>query len=231
MAGKPQPPKGTGPGGRQLWRAVLAKYELEEHELTLLREAVRTVDQLDALAAVVSVQDVTVGQRVNPALVEQRQLRIALARLLGALRLPAGDEDDQSPGRRPQRRLGVRGIYGLDLGSVMKRRRRDDAVPPELLAFDGSQSKTNATWNAALDQFKAARASGRPTTGYRSTRCQISCAVTNRGTRTGFSPIRRYSPGSGPIPFVSGVIRKRRDSEAVAANPSKRNRNFEPRGG
>jgi hypothetical protein len=39
------------------------------------------------------------------------------------------------------------------------RRRRNDAVPPgELLAFDGSQYKTNATWNAALDEFIAARA-------------------------------------------------------------------------
>ena len=39
------------------------------------------------------------------------------------------------------------------------RRRRDDAVPPpELLAFDGSRYKTNATWHAALDQFIAARA-------------------------------------------------------------------------
>lgn len=40
----------------------------------------------------------------------------------------------------------------------MRRRRHDDAVPPELLAFDGGQYKTNATWNAALDQFIAARA-------------------------------------------------------------------------
>ena len=82
-----------------LWRDVLGKYELEEHELALLREACRTVDDLDTLAAVVATEGMTKGARVHPALVEARQLRIALA-LCGALRLPAGDEDDQAAGRR-----------------------------------------------------------------------------------------------------------------------------------
>ena len=61
MAGTPQKspsrppaaPKGARRNGRALWRDVLGKYELEQHELALLREAVRTVDDLDALAAVV----------------------------------------------------------------------------------------------------------------------------------------------------------------------------------
>lgn len=61
----------------------------------------------------VAAESVTLGQRVHPALVEARQLRIALARLIAALPLPAGDEDDQAAGRRPQRRVGVRGIYTL----------------------------------------------------------------------------------------------------------------------
>jgi hypothetical protein len=108
-----KPPKGTGNGGRKLWRAVLSKYQLEQHEVALLREAVRTVDDLDALAEVVAAEGVTLGSRVHPALVEARQLRISLARLVGALRLPAGDEDDQAAGRRPQRRGGARGVYSL----------------------------------------------------------------------------------------------------------------------
>ena len=50
MTGKsPKPPPGTGVNGGKLWRDVLDAYELEEHELALLREAVRTVDQLDDL--------------------------------------------------------------------------------------------------------------------------------------------------------------------------------------
>ncbi len=115
----PTPPKGTRTGGRRLWHDVLAKYQLEQHELALLREAVRTVDDLDALAAVLASEGVVTHgqQRVHPALVEARQLRIALARLIGALRLPAGDEDDQATGRRPQRRVGARGVYSLDGGA------------------------------------------------------------------------------------------------------------------
>jgi hypothetical protein len=39
----PSPPKGTGRGGRELWRDVLGTYELQQHELALLLETVRTV--------------------------------------------------------------------------------------------------------------------------------------------------------------------------------------------
>ncbi len=46
-------PAGAGPAGRKLWRAVVVEYELQEHELLLLREAVRTADLLDELEATV----------------------------------------------------------------------------------------------------------------------------------------------------------------------------------
>ena len=113
----PSPPRGTGKAGAALWRAVLAEYELEQHELLLLREAVRTVDVLDELTERVA-QDGPVlvssqGDRAHPALVEARQQRITLARLLAALRLPAGEEGEQGTDRRPQRRVGVRGVYGV----------------------------------------------------------------------------------------------------------------------
>ena len=107
------PPQGTGPNGRALWTDVLGKYDLEEHELALLREACRTVDDPDALSAVSARGGLTLDAKVHPAVVEARQLRIALARLIGALRLPAGDEDDQASGRRPQRRVGARGVYAI----------------------------------------------------------------------------------------------------------------------
>jgi len=113
---KPTPPKGSGPAGRRLWRAVVDEWDFEEWELALLREAVRTVDTLDQLAAIVSEAGLLVqghdGPRVHPALVEQRQLKIALARILAALRLPDGEEGDESSGRR-QRRAGARGVYKL----------------------------------------------------------------------------------------------------------------------
>jgi hypothetical protein len=91
----PSAPKGTGPGGRKLWNDLVGKYEFETHEMVLLQGAARTKDDLDALDAVVKKEGVTVGARVHPALVEARQLRIALARLVAALRIPA-DEDDQA---------------------------------------------------------------------------------------------------------------------------------------
>jgi hypothetical protein len=113
----PPAPPGTKAAGRRLWRSILAVYELEEHEAALLREMVRTVDQLDELAAIVERDGLVVRgpgltDRVHPAAIEARQLRIALARLAAALRLPAGEESIAGM-RRPQRRVGVRGPYQL----------------------------------------------------------------------------------------------------------------------
>ncbi|WP_336208223.1 hypothetical protein [Nonomuraea sp. LPB2021202275-12-8] len=114
-----EPPAGTRESGRRLWASVLAEYDLEEHELALLREMVRTVDLLDELDEAVHADGLMVTgpglqQRVHPAAVEARQQKIALARLAAALRLPAGEEDDAQKGaRRPQRRVGVRGVYGI----------------------------------------------------------------------------------------------------------------------
>ncbi len=109
----PKTPRGAGKAGAALWRAVTAEYELEQHELLLLREAARTADVLDELAARVAAEGAVVdspqGTKAHPALVEARQQRIALARILAALRLPAGEESEEAD-RRPQRRSGVRGV-------------------------------------------------------------------------------------------------------------------------
>jgi hypothetical protein len=93
---------------------VQDRYELEQHETTLLTEMCRTADRLEALAVVVRAEGVIEDGtgRAHPAAVESRQLGIAFARLSAALRLPAGDEGDQQAGaRRPQRRSGARGVY------------------------------------------------------------------------------------------------------------------------
>lgn len=110
-------PVGTRPAGRRLWSSVVDDYELDEHELVILREAVRTVDLLTDLDAAVRVEGAIVdspqGRKANPAAVEARQQRIALARLLAALRLPSGEAGDRQAGARPQRRVGVRRAYGI----------------------------------------------------------------------------------------------------------------------
>jgi hypothetical protein len=115
---RPKVPTGTRAAGRALWDAVLGPYDLEQHELALLIEAVRTVDLLDALDATIRrdgvLHDSPQGLRAHPAVVEVRQQRIALARLLAALRLPAGAEgDEQASARQPQRRGAPRGIYSI----------------------------------------------------------------------------------------------------------------------
>ncbi len=113
----PNAPSGTGPAGKRLWSSVVTDYELEEHELALLREAVRTVTVLATLDAAVRrdgpLLDSPQGVKAHPAAVEARQQRIALARLLAALRLPAGSEGDVQASARPQRRTGARGVYQI----------------------------------------------------------------------------------------------------------------------
>lgn len=116
-----KPPTGLRAAGRRLWDSVVGPYDLDEHELALLVEAVRTVDLLADLDAAVRRDGALVespqGQRAHPAAVEARQQRIALARLLASLRLPAGEAGDHQASARPQRRVGVRGTYGIR-GSV-----------------------------------------------------------------------------------------------------------------
>jgi hypothetical protein len=112
----PAAPKGTAAAGRGVWSAVLEDWELEPHELALLTEITRTVDMLDQLAGIVATDgpiiESNTGPRAHPALVEARQLRITLARLYAALRLPDGEQGHEGQGRR-QRRVGARGVYQL----------------------------------------------------------------------------------------------------------------------
>ncbi|UYP19777.1 hypothetical protein OED52_04255 [Rhodococcus sp. Z13] len=89
------------------WSAIVAEYELTEHELQILREAVRTVDLLDTLHKVAGEEgplaDSSQGRRVHPAIVELRQQRITLARLLATLNIPTEDTTVRAP----------RGVYGI----------------------------------------------------------------------------------------------------------------------
>lgn len=101
MARLPQPPDDLAPPGRgrKFWRQTVAEYELAVHELELLAEACRTMDELDQLRAAVAADGPTVtgsrGQtRVHPAMLELRQGRAELRRLLDALAIPASQAVD-----------------------------------------------------------------------------------------------------------------------------------------
>lgn len=102
----PRAPAGLGTAGRALWRALHTDFDLAEHERRLLTEACRTADLLDQLAADVAEHGPLDSEgQPRGAVVEARQQRQLLARLLASLRVP--DADDT---RAPRR--GARGAYG-----------------------------------------------------------------------------------------------------------------------
>lgn len=109
----PRAPRGLGSSGEALWRAVLTDYELDEHETSILTQACRISDACDKLQGIVDDEGVmsesSQGTRAHPALVELRQQGIALARLMTALRIPAGESSDG----RGQQRPGVHGVYSI----------------------------------------------------------------------------------------------------------------------
>jgi hypothetical protein len=113
---RPSAPAGLKAGGRAFWRATTAQFELNDHEMVIMKEMCCTIDLLDGLQAVVDAEGVVLpwgdGIRAHPALPELRQHRIALARLLVALGI-AGEEEDQLAAPRRQRRGGSRGVYRL----------------------------------------------------------------------------------------------------------------------
>jgi hypothetical protein len=108
-------PAGLGVAGRRLWRSVLRDFDLAEHERLLLAQAAHVAD----VCALLQVQVDADGplsvsrlgeRRSHPALVELRAQRLLLARLIVALRVPLGDQEQHGPPRGQLRAL--RGVYG-----------------------------------------------------------------------------------------------------------------------
>lgn len=129
------PPKFTRLTGEGLWTAVLNRYELEQHELLILREIVRCVDDLDRLANITGRQGaITASGGIHPAIAEARQMRITLATLIGALRLPDANEDerqdDQVSIRRPRRRPAVRSVNPTEPPPARREVVRSSEAPP-----------------------------------------------------------------------------------------------------
>jgi hypothetical protein len=113
-------PKGLGPGGGQLWRSVTADYELERHEVVLLLELCRAVDTCAALQARVDAEGLTQENRLgevkmHPALVELRQQRLMVGKLIALMRIPLGEAVDDAEGRGQLR--AIRGVYVPGMGS------------------------------------------------------------------------------------------------------------------
>jgi hypothetical protein len=104
--GKQSAPRGLKAEGRRLWDSVLAEFELEEYERSLLRQAAQTTDIIAGLQEVIETLGIDCAAK---ELAEIRQQRLVLARLIVALRLPNGLDEGV---RRPQRR-GIRGVYRM----------------------------------------------------------------------------------------------------------------------
>jgi hypothetical protein len=102
-----RPPRGIGPAGKAIWTAISGSFDLEPHEVQVLRQIATVADRIEELDKAVTRDGVLVEGRAHPALIESRLQRVTLGRLLAVLRLP--DLED----RRPQRRGGFRRAYQL----------------------------------------------------------------------------------------------------------------------
>ena len=110
-------PVGLGAQGKRLWRRVTSLYALAEHEAQALSAACRTADDIARLeGALKDAPVMATGSRgqsvVNPIFGEVRAHRLALARLLSAAGLDAGDVEDRSTAARRLARLRWQGRAG-----------------------------------------------------------------------------------------------------------------------
>lgn len=92
----PNPPTNLGKTGRALWRQITAEWELDPRESAILAAACRQADDVAALEELLKNDGlVSVGSmkqpRLNAAITELRQSRLAVAKLLVDLRLPTED--------------------------------------------------------------------------------------------------------------------------------------------
>lgn len=99
----PRPPKGLGPAGRKLWRAIVSDWELRPDELAVLESACFEADIIRRLQEEMVDSPLTakgsMGQLVeHPVSVALRQHRATQAQLLKQLRIPdPEDDEDEEP--------------------------------------------------------------------------------------------------------------------------------------
>lgn len=96
--GTSPPPGGLGKEGRRLWNAVVAdvdaeSWQLDSRDLEILRRAACCADDLDQLERAIDRDGhVTADGRVHGAVVEARQQRQLLFRLLSSIELVNPEE-------------------------------------------------------------------------------------------------------------------------------------------
>lgn len=110
-----------GEAGRRLWDDVTDNWDIAEHERSVLLQACRAADRLDAMNSALAEAPLVVtntrGDQIpHPLLCESRQTAALLARLCAALGLPSGDQD--AAVGRGSRQRSHRGFYGLAPGGT-----------------------------------------------------------------------------------------------------------------
>ena len=95
----PRPPKGLGPAGRKLWKAIVSDWEPRPDELAVLESACFEADIIRRLQDEMVDSPLTakgsMGQLVeHPVSVALRQHRATQAQLLKQLQIPDQDEDE-----------------------------------------------------------------------------------------------------------------------------------------
>ena len=120
-------PKGLGPAGSALWKGVTESYELDPLELAALEHACRQTDLGALLDAQLTEEGISAtgsgGQtRLNGLVGEIRQSRLAVAKLLTAIRLPpsAVDMARNGPERRDALALQARELKAKKLGRASR---------------------------------------------------------------------------------------------------------------
>ncbi|WP_147375345.1 helix-turn-helix domain-containing protein [Jiangella rhizosphaerae] len=102
-------PSGLSARGEAFWAHAIAVFELDAHEQELLTQVCRLLDRADALRDAVEQDGVIVttprgDRRPNPAIAEERQVSLAIGRLLVLLEIPADDGAVSTPTRTRARR-------------------------------------------------------------------------------------------------------------------------------
>lgn len=109
---RPRAPDGLEKAGKRVWTQILAEFDLDSRELLVLEQAARQADAVAALEAEVASSGLvgrgSSGQpRLSQTVVELRQARLALSKLLGELALP-DDDGETAAGRHARKAAAAR---------------------------------------------------------------------------------------------------------------------------
>ena len=110
-------PDDLGDTGRAFWEGVVADYDLGPAEEASLLEVARTMDSIEDLSTAVREHGpVTPDGKPSPLLVELRQQRGTLVKLLGLLDLPLDDDADPMTAASRRGRAAARSRWGSASG-------------------------------------------------------------------------------------------------------------------